>query len=32
MLIERKLWAEKCIGQDQHLQPMLIESKCKTKN
>ena len=32
MLTDRKLWAEKCIGQDRHFQPMLIESECKTKN
>jgi len=32
MLTERKLWTEKCGGQDRHFQPMLIESECKTKN
>jgi len=32
MLTDRKLWAEKCIGQDRHFQPMLIASECKTKN
>jgi len=32
MLTERKLWAEKCGGHDGHLQPMLTESECKTKN
>jgi len=28
----RKLWAEKCVGQDRHFQPMLIESERKMKN
>jgi len=32
MLTDRKLWAEKCVGQNQRLQPMLTESECKTKN
>jgi len=32
MLTDRKLWAEKCVRQDQYLQPMLTESECKTKN
>ena len=32
ILTERKLWAEKRVGIDQHLQLMLIESECKTKN
>jgi len=32
MLIDRKLWIKKCIGQDRHFQPMLIESECKAKN
>jgi len=32
MLTERKLWAEKCGGQDQYFQPMLVESECKAKN
>jgi len=27
-----KMWTKKCIGQDRHFQPMLIESECKTKN
>ena len=31
MLTERKFRAEKCVGQDRHFQPMLIESECKTK-
>jgi len=32
MLTDRKLWAKKCVGQDRHFRPMLIESECKTKN
>jgi len=32
MLTDRKLWAEKCVGQDRNFQPMLIESQRKTKN
>jgi len=32
MSTERNLWSEKCGGQDGHFPPMLIESKCKTKN
>jgi len=32
MLTKRKLWAEKCVGQDRRFQSMLIESECKTKN
>jgi len=32
MLTARKLWAEKCVGQDRRFQPMLTESGCKTKN
>jgi len=32
ILTERKMWAEKRVGIDQHLQLMLVESECKTKN
>ena len=32
ILTERKLWTERCVGQDRHFQPMLIESEWKTKN
>jgi len=32
MLTDRKLWAERCVGQDRHFQPMLIESGWMTKN
>ena len=32
MLTDRKLWAEKCVGQDRHFQLVLTESECKTKN
>jgi len=32
MLTDRKLWAERSVGQDRHSQPMLIATKCKTKN
>ena len=28
----KKLWAEKCVGQDRHFQPKLTETECKTKN
>jgi len=31
MLTDRKLWAERCFGQDLYFQPMLIESEWKTK-
>ena len=32
MWTERKLWTEKCAGQDRGFQPMLSESECETKN
>ena len=32
MLTDRKLWAEKYVGQDRDFQPMLIQSECKMKN
>jgi len=32
MLTDRGFWAETCVGQDRHFQPMLVESECKTKN
>jgi len=32
MLNDRKLCAKKRVGQDWHFQPMLIESRYKTKN
>jgi len=32
MLTDRKLWAQKCVGQDRHFQPMPTESECNTKN
>jgi len=28
MLTDRKLWAEMCVGQDPHFQPILIEGEC----
>jgi len=28
----KKLWTEKCVGQDLHFQPMLTKSECNTKN